>query len=51
MEKLAEISEEYGMRMNVRKTKTMAISKSGHIQTTIKVQNVLQNVLLGPPVA
>jgi len=40
MKKLDETSEVYGKKLNTKKTKTMVISKSGHIQTKIKVRNV-----------
>ena len=36
MDRLVEAAEEYGMKVNVKKTKTMVISKTGHKIADIK---------------
>jgi len=43
--RLGEICKEYGMEVNVKKTKTMAFSKSGKMQCSVTVNGkVLEQV-------
>ena len=37
MDSLEKAAEEYGMKVNVKKTKTMVISKTGHKVADIKI--------------
>ena len=37
IDELGETAEEYGMKVNVKKTKTMVISKTGHKNADIKI--------------